>query len=82
MGAEENVDMEEEPNVKMEAQSNVKMGASKSLEMGASKNINKMQPEDAGVLMFGMMGVGKSTFANTLLGRKEFIEGEGAESVT
>ena len=32
--------------------------------------------------MFGMMGVGKSTFSNTLLGREEFVEGEGAESVT
>ena len=25
--------------------------------------------EDAGVLMFGMMGAGKSTVANTLVGR-------------
>ena len=32
--------------------------------------------------MFGMMGVGKSTVSNTLLARQEFVEGEGAESVT
>ena len=32
--------------------------------------------------MFGMMGVGKSTFSNTLLGKEQFDEGEGAESVT
>ena len=33
--------------------------------------------------MFGMMGVGKSTVANTLLGGKEqFKEGDGAETVT
>ena len=38
--------------------------------------------EDSGVFMFGMMGTGKSAFANTLLGRKEFEEGDGTESVT
>ena len=32
--------------------------------------------------MFGMMGVGKSTFSNSLLGKDVFEEGEGAESVT
>ena len=32
--------------------------------------------------MFGMMGVGKSTFSNTLLGQVKFEEGEGADSVT
>ena len=32
--------------------------------------------------MFGMMGVGKSTFSNTLLGGEQFKEGEGAETVT
>ena len=38
--------------------------------------------EDSGVLMFGMMGAGKSTVANTLLGKVVFEEGDGAESVT
>ena len=38
--------------------------------------------EDSGVLMFGMMGVGKSTFANCLLGREVFTEGDGADTVT
>ena len=32
--------------------------------------------------MFGMMGAGKSTFANTLLGWYQFKEGDGASSVT
>ena len=32
--------------------------------------------------MFGMMGTGKSSFANTLLGWKQFTEGDGASSVT
>ena len=38
-------------------------------EMEASTNLEKMDTGDTGVLMFGMMGVGKSTFANTLVGR-------------
>ena len=37
---------------------------------------------DQGVLMFGMMGAGKSTFANSLLGRQQFLEGDGADTVT
>ena len=40
------------------------------------------QKEDSGVLMFGMMGSGKSTVANTLLDRYEFEEGDGADTVT
>ena len=32
--------------------------------------------------MFGMMGDGKSTVANTLLGRQEFVEDDHYDSVT
>ena len=40
--------------------------------------------EDSKVLMFGVMGgaAGMSTFANTLLEREQYEEGDGAESIT
>ena len=41
-----------------------------------------MSNKDSAVLMFGMMGAGKSTFANTLLAKNQFKEGDGADTVT
>ena len=34
------------------------------------------------VLMFGMIGAGKSTVANTILGRQAFLSGSSAKSIT
>ena len=37
--------------------------------------------QDSGVLIFGMMNVGRSTFSNTLLGRQQFVQAESTIQV-